>query len=162
MAEMEKKLESMPPEQRKMVEQMMGDKLKGASGESSVDVTKTTETKTISGYPCTKYVVKQGDKDFATLWTTTSVPDFSGMKDDFKEFSARVSSMIPMKGAQIATAMKKVEGFPIQTSLAGITTTVTKVTKGSIPASEFEPPQGYTKVKAAGLDDMMHNNPQKQ
>lgn len=162
MAEMRKKLESMPPEQRKMVEQMMGDKLKGGSGESTVDVTKTSETKTISGYSCTKYVVKQGDKDFATLWTTTSIPDFGTIKDDFKEFSARLSSMIPSKGTQIAAAMKKVEGFPIQTMIAGITTTVTKVTKGPIAASEFEPPAGYTKVKATGLDDLLHRNQQKQ
>jgi hypothetical protein len=162
MAEMQKKLESMPPEQRKMVEQMMGDKLKGGSGEGKVDVTKTSETKTISGYPCTKYVVKQGDKDFATLWTTTSIPDFGTMKDDFKEFSQRISSMMPSKGAQIADGMKKVEGFPIQSTIAGITTTVTKVEKRTIAASEFEPPPGFTKVKAESIDDKLHRDRTKQ
>ena len=162
MAEMKKNLDKMPPEQRKMVEQMMGDKLKGSSADRKVTVSKTSETSTISGYPCTKYIVKANDKDFATFWTTTGVKEFASMKDDFKDFSQRLASMVPSGGGTIAEAMKQIEGFPIQTSISGLTSTVTKIEKGKISPSEFEPPTGYTKVKFETLEDSMKGHRQKE
>ncbi len=153
MAEMEKQLENMPPEERKMMEKMMENK--GVTGKSSdkVDVTKTTEKKTISGYACIKYVLKEGGKEIGSVWTTTSVPDFSSMKKDFKEFSQRITAQMPMKGKQMAAAMEKVEGFTIQITIAGITTTVTKIEKKPVASSEFEIPSGYKKVEPQKLTD---------
>ena len=162
MAEMKKRLESMPPEQRKMVEQMMGDRLKGGSKDARVEVTKTSETKTISGYTCTKYVIKEDDKDFATIWTTAGISGFSAMKDDFKEFSQRIMSMLPSSGAKIAAQMKQIDGFPIQSKIGGMNITVNKIEERSIPASEFEPPAGYTKVKSPSLEDRMRQHRQKE
>jgi hypothetical protein len=121
-----------------------------------LDVTKTGETKTISGYKCIKYLIKENDKEFGTLWTTTAVPDFSAMQNDFKAFSQRMASLTTMRGSQMAAAMKKIEGFPIQTVIAGMTMTVTKFEKRSIAAGEFDVPSGYKKVKSESFMEREH------
>jgi hypothetical protein len=162
MTEMKKQLEKMPPEQRKMLGQFIGDTTKGGRGDTTIEVTKTSETKTISGYSCTKYVVKLGGKEFGSVWTTTGVPGFPAMRDDFRDFSQRMASLMPSRGSQIAVGMRKIDGFPIQTTMANITTTVTKVEKRSVAASEFEVPSGYTKVKADFFKDRPRRRQEEQ
>lgn len=147
MAELKKQLAEMPAEQREAMEKMMGGMMKGGGEVAQLDVSKTGETKTISGYKCTKYLIKENGKEFGILWTTTNVPDFGAMQNDFKAFSQRMASLTTMRGAQMATAMKKIDGFPIQTTIAGMTMTVTKVEKRSVAASDFDVPTGYKKVK---------------
>jgi GLPGLI family protein len=146
MAEMKKKLESLPPDKRKMVEQMMGDKLSGGSKETTVDVKKSDETKTISGYPCTKYDIIMNGKDFGSVWTTEAIPEFAAMKDDFISFSKRMAELSPMYGKEIGSGMSKIKGFPVETDFASFTVTVTKFSKQAVPASDFEVPSGYKKV----------------
>lgn len=147
MQEMKKRLESMPPEQRQMAEQMMG-RFMNKSPESAMQVEKTSETKSISGYNCTKYVVKQGDKEMATIWATKELKEFESMKNDFQEFAKRMMAMNPM-ARNLGESMQNVEGFPIQTDMPqGMKTVVTKVEKRSIAASEFDIPAGYKKVKS--------------
>jgi hypothetical protein len=67
------------------------------------------------------------------------------MQKDFEEFGQRMAAQMPKAGEMVA-AMTKVEGFPVQTTIAGITSTVTKVEKKVVAASEFEVPAGYKKV----------------
>ncbi len=150
MAEMKKKLESMPPEQRKMVEKMMGDRLSDSGKTPAVEVTKSTEKKTISGFPCVKYVITSDGKEFGTIWTTTAIPEFSTMKDEFMSLSQRLASLSPVNGKQLSAGLKKIQGFPIETDLSSMTTIVTKISKQAIPAGEFEIPAGYTRVNQAG------------
>jgi hypothetical protein len=156
MQEMKKGLESMPPEQRQMAEQMMG-RMMNKSPESPIQVEKTGETKSISGFNCTKYVLKQGDKEMATIWATKDLKEFESMKDDFREFAKGMMAMNPL-AKSLRDGMQKVEGFPIQTDMAqGMKTVVTKVEKRSIAASEFEIPSGYKKVKPKfqeGMENM--------
>lgn len=147
MAELKIHLADIPAEQQEAMEQMMGNQAKAGSEETKIDVTKTPEMKSINGYSCTKYILKEDGKEMGSIWTTTNIPDFSSMQKDFKEFSQRLASQMSMKGSQMAEAMKNVEGFPIQTTIAGFTTTVTKIEKRSVTASEFEVPSGYKKVK---------------
>jgi GLPGLI family protein len=146
MSAMKKQLEGMPPEQRKMMEKMMGGAGIGAKTDAQIDVMKTTEKKTINGYSCIKYAMQENGKEIGSVWTTTAVPDFNTMQKDIIEFAKRMAAQMPMKGAQIAAAMMKIGGFAIQTTIFGVTTMVTKLEKKSIPASEFEIPAGYKKV----------------
>jgi hypothetical protein len=151
MAEMNEQLKNMPPEQRKAMEQMMGNA--GMGGQNAkIDMMKTAEKKTISGYACIKYAMKGDGKEIGSVWTTTGVPDFSSMQKDMKEFGQRMAAQMPKAGEMVA-AMKKVEGFPVQTTIAGITTTVTKIEKKVVAASEFEVPAGYKKVTPKNLTD---------
>jgi hypothetical protein len=47
MSEMKKQFEKMPPERRKMLGMFMGDTTKGGIGDTTTEVTKTSETKTL-------------------------------------------------------------------------------------------------------------------
>ena len=147
MAEAQKRLESMPPEQRAMAEQMMS-RMMNKGGSVPTEVEKTVETKTIIGLNCTKYLVKQGDKTLATIWATQDLKEFSRMKEDFREFGRRMMAANPMmKGMQ--EGMQKVDGFPVQSEMEqGMKSLVTKVESRSIAAGEFNVPAGYKKVKS--------------
>jgi hypothetical protein len=144
--DMKKRMASMPEEQRKMMEQMMGDKMGGKA--STYEVSLPGDRKTISGYGCGKCVITQDGKDLMTLWVTKEVKGFDAMRRDMEEFSSRMMDMNPMGAKGLADAMKKVDGFPIETETAqGINTLVTKVEKRTTPAAEFEVPAGFTKEK---------------
>jgi len=151
MAEMNEQMKNMPPEQRKAMEKMMGSMGMGGQG-TKIDVKKTGEKKTICGYSCVKYSMKEKGKEVGSMWTTTGVPGYKNMQKDMKEFGQRMAAQMP-KASEMMTAMKKVEGFPVQTTIAGITTTVTKIEKKGIAASEFEIPAGYKKVALKNLTD---------
>lgn len=163
MEKMKKEMAGMSDEQRKMVEQMMGNKMPGMQANSTpVRVENTGERKTISGFSCTKYVAKQGDNTIMTLWTTRDVRGFDELRKDWEEFSRRWAAMMPRFGKEMAETYKQIEGFPIQTDLGhGVTTTVTKVERRATPASEFEIPSGYTKVESEmkkGMKEMDEEN----
>ena len=147
MDELKKKLADMPPEQRKMMEQMMGDKLgKGAEQQASVEA--TGETSTISGWKCSKYVVKAGPMEF-TVWATKDVAQPGSMRKDWEQMNRRMSSMRPGgSGTSLSDAMQKIDGFPVETDMTqGIKNVVIKYEKRSTPASQFEVPSGYTKTE---------------
>jgi hypothetical protein len=149
--EMNEKLKNLPPEQRKMMEQMMGKAAMGGQN-AKIDVIKTAEKKNISGYICIKYAMKEDTTEIGSVWTTTGVPDFGSMQKDMKEFGQRMAAQMP-KAGEMVEAMKKVEGFPVQTTIAGITTTVTKIENKVAAASEFEVPAGYKKVPPKNFKD---------
>jgi GLPGLI family protein len=151
MAEMSEQLKNMPPEQRKAMEQMMGGMGMGEKN-AKIEVKKTAEKKTISGYTCIKYAMNENGKEIGSIWTTTGIPNYSGMQNDMKEFGQRMAAQMP-KAVEMVEAMKKVEGFPVQTTIAGITTTVTKIENKSVAASDFEVPAGYKKVAHQSLTD---------
>ncbi|MGE5314756.1 MAG: DUF4412 domain-containing protein [Acidobacteriota bacterium] len=144
MDELQEKMKTMPEEQRKMMEQMVGPM--NATG--PVEVTQTSEKKTILGYACTKSEVRQGGKLMMSVWATKAVRGFEKMKSDWQEFSERMTSQMPGRfGKAIAEGMRKVEGFPMQTDMGSISTKVTKLESRAIPASAFEIPKGYKKVE---------------
>jgi hypothetical protein len=151
MAEMKKQLEKMPPEQRKAMEKMMENQGMAGTSNGKIEVVKTAEKKDISGYACVKYVLQEDGKETGSVWTTTGIPDFKSMQKDFKDFGQRMAAQMPTKGGQMAAAMAKIDGFPIQTTIAGITTTVTKIEKKPVAVTEFEVPAGYKKVDQKSL-----------
>ena len=145
MAEMDEKMKDMPEEQRKMVEKMMGGRM--GKKNAKIDIEKTDESKTVSGYKCKKYVLKMGDDELATVWATQDISDFGVMRKDMEEFGKRMSAMLPrgMEGS-VEKSLSTLDGFPIQTERKnGSVMTVTKIEKKSTPTSEFEAPSGYKK-----------------
>jgi len=148
MADLQKKMENMPPEQKKMMEQLLGAQMKGKNGQQpKMDVTNTGEKKTIAGYTATKYVVTQDGKDFLTAWATNDVKGFASMRKDFEEMSTRLASSAPGAGSSMVEAMKKIQGYPLEMEMAmGVKTETTKLELKSISSSEFDVPAGFTKV----------------
>lgn len=155
MAKMQEQMKNMSEEERKMMEKMMGGRMPaaGAQNSAAVQVKNTGEHKTISGFSTTKYTVQQGDQTTMTLWVTKDIKGFEEMRDDWHSFSKRMAAMAP-QGRGMADAYKNIDGFPVQTEMGGIITTVTKVERRSAPASEFEIPSGYKKVRGEMEDAM--------
>jgi GLPGLI family protein len=143
MAEMETKMKDMPAEQRKMMEQMMGSKM--GKQAVPVELVKTGEKKSISGYSCTKCIAKEGEKELMTFWVTKDIKGFESLKKDYDALSNRMNAMNPQFAKGLIEAMKKIDGFPMQTEWGGFTNLVTKVEARQIPASEFSIPAGYKK-----------------
>jgi hypothetical protein len=155
LAQMRKQMESLPPERRKMIEQMLENRMASRHAEEPAQVSNTGEQKTVSGYACSKFVVTQGDKAMMTIWATKDIAAFQAMRQDWADFSQRMMALSPMGGKGLATAMRQVDGFPMEThTTQGITNTVTKVEQRSTPASAFEVPAGYKKVPPRMLDEM--------
>lgn len=154
MAEMEKQMASLTPEQQKMMKEMMGGKLPGVAAKGKLDVRKGGETKSIGGYACARYAVTRDGEEFMTLWTTTGITGVAAMGEEMKEFGKRMAALNPMGDKTETEAMFAVDGFPMQTSAAGVTTTVTAVKEGAVPATMFDVPAGYKKVKSEFLEGM--------
>lgn len=154
MAEMEKQMQNLTPDQRKMMKEMMGGKIPGMKETAKIEVSNTGESKKISGYSCTKHVVKRGGEDFLTLWTTDDIKGIGAMGEEMKEFGKRMAALNPMGDDSESEAMMSVDGFPIQTEMANMTTVVTKVEEKTIPAGEFEVPAGYKKVDSEIMEQL--------
>jgi len=145
MAAFREKIKNLPPDQQKKMEGLAS--MMGGGAEEKIEVNATGDTKTVSGFACTKYVLKKGGKDFATLWVTKGVSGFDNLRADWVEFGKRMAALTNMTG--MGEAYQKIEGFPMETDMnmmGTITTVVTKVEKRSTPASEFDVPAGYTKT----------------
>lgn len=151
--EMAEVLAGMPEEQRKKAEEMMADKMPGKSKDPKIEVKKTGDTKTISGFSCTKFVVTRDGKEAMTMWATKDVEGFESMRKDWEEFSRRLMVMNPT-GKGLGDAFRQIDGFPIQTEVNNyMTSTVTMIETKAAPAREFEIPAGFKKVKLT-LEDM--------
>ena len=151
--QLQKQMKDMPEEQRKMMEKMLGSSMGGAKKDPKIDVVKTGETKSISGFSCTRYVVKQDAKEVITLWVTTDVKVVPGMKADLTEQTKRMASMTPGGFKGLVEAMQKIDGFPIKTEMGTMMkTTITRVDMKTVGASEFEVPAGFTKVANPELE----------
>lgn len=142
---MKKRMEGMPPEQRKMLEQRMGG-VSGQHNEAKTEVVQTGEQKAIDGYRCTGYTLKRNGKVVESIWATKDVPNYASLRKDFQ----RIASLFTSIGAGRNTfaSMEMVDGFPIESSGAGTYEKITKIRPGSFPTSSFEVPPGYTKEKS--------------
>jgi hypothetical protein len=157
--EMQKKMADMPPEQRKLMEQMMAKSPVAGLRGGQYEVKRSGETKTISGFACTKYVVTRDGSDVLVLWTTKDVKEFATLRQDYEQFVRRMAPLpaSASKGSggmptdAWTEAMKVIDGFPIQEEVMGVTTVVTKLVRKPIATSEFEPPAGYKQVAPAAL-----------
>ena len=156
MGEMQEKLKSMPEAQRKMVEQMMANRMQAKTEGPAAEVVNTGEKRTISGYACTKYLIKQDTAVLATVWTTPEVKLNSVMQSDMEAFMTRMASMNPMMPKGIIDGMKKIKGFPIEQEMGGaqgVKTVVTKVEAKTLPAAEFDVPAGFTKKSMEAMQE---------
>lgn len=153
MKEMESQMDQLPPEQRKMMEEMMG-KMHPKKGKKDVEVVKAGETKTINGYKCSKFLLKRGGEQEGVIWATQDIgipaATWKEMWKDMEQFGKRMAALMP-EGEEnlIEKSRWMIDGFPIRTEMKDeVTMTVTKIEKRSIPASEFEVPAGFKKEAA--------------
>lgn len=152
-SKMKKEMESLSPEQRKMIEERMASMYQGSHSNVKYDVTNTGESKTISGYPCTKYIVKRNGEDFETIWATKALGNVDAVHRDMERFSEKMASVLNLKNAPLSW-FKEIPGFPIETDQKSDVSTVSHIEKRSISDSEFQVPAGYTREESKMFQHM--------
>lgn len=160
MRSLNESLSKAPPQQRAMMEQMMGAMMQQMRGnkKSPATIKATGQKKTISGFPCEQYVVQRDGVTTREYWTASpsSVPGgeelrgaFEAMGGFFKELLNAVSegpmaNMIDNPYSEFA----QVKGIPILSreisdgKVQG-ETLITALEKKSFEGKVFEAPTGY-------------------
>ncbi len=141
---MKKRMESLPPEKRKEYEDQMAAAKQSLQGEVKYEVKSSGESKTISGYSCSKYVVNRNGKEFETIWATKDLGNMESVHKDMEQLSQKMASLVKARSTPLSW-FKEIPGFPIENDQHGMVHTVTHVEKQSVKDSEFEVPSGYTK-----------------
>jgi len=136
----------------------MAEAMKGLAGQMKISVTETSETRTINGWKCRKYLqvmeMPMMGPVTSEVWASPDIKIDYEMY--FKAAAAAYSRMPGMSGslADIVKEMKKIKGMPV------LTTTTMKmmgaemksaeelveVKEDKAPAGVFEVPAGYKKV----------------
>lgn len=174
MKEMEEAMKDMPPEQRKMMEQMMGGKTPkmGPSAEDcrepKVEWRKTGQQATIAGYTAVRYDVLIDGKPDSELWLAKGITAWRELDPKkLERFMAEMEKMAPRcGGVQGRQGFRgddpswrlAGEGYPVRTvhrgNGGGITIEVVKAETRNISASEFQLPAGFARKT---LQEMMQH-----
>jgi hypothetical protein len=148
---MKSQLAGMPPEQRKELERQMA-AMTGRRVAAKVEVVETGKRRSIDGYSCAGYTVKRDGKEIETVWATRDIPNFSSIRKDFQRIGSIFNSITG--GHSAFASLEKIDGFPIERiETDGAREKITKIKKGSFPASAFKIPAGYTKEDSSSEED---------
>jgi hypothetical protein len=166
MDEMQKQLAKMPPEQRKMAEQMMQGAM-GAAKPRPTTYVWTKEKRTIKGYECTKVECMVGDEKRSEYWGTTSA-DFKMTPDERNSMLAMQgylrSFMISVRGGEGGSSRAfqwdtSVDGYPLVSRCFdhGDTTldlNLETFDRKPLAKDLFEVPSGFKKQDFMGAEGM--------
>jgi hypothetical protein len=157
MAQIEKQLAGLPPEQRAQVEAMMKGRMGGAGGAGAPKVQyRKTGTDRVGKWTCDKYEGYEAEKKVADVCTVDpkvlgySEADFAvsrQMMDFFKKLA-------PQQAAQMFGIGNMAEqgfaGIPVRRTFTvlgrQITSEISEVSRQTFPDSAYAPPAGYQKV----------------
>ncbi len=158
---------ALSPEQRAMVEKMMGIPKAGAG--SSLKLKDTGKTGTIAGYPAHNYVILKDGKPVADYWVSGRLRDAilkeidKSKMDAFEQAMNRIASQAMPFGSPETQEMLKIEKEiqkhgEILKKVQKLDTggdrlsIVISVKAASIPASEFQVPADYKKIRNPAAD----------
>jgi hypothetical protein len=161
MKQIEDALKDVPPEQRKMAEQLMRSQI-GQSGlaaqecrEPRMELRKSGQQATIAGYPAVRYDVLADGKLGSELWIAKGIPAWRELDpqklERFAAEMARLAGCGPSRGPKgppgVDPSWKLVsEGYPVRTvdrGGSGGTLEVVKAEGRTLSAAEFQPPPGF-------------------
>ena len=162
MAKMRDKMKSMSPEQRAMMEKMIGDKIPGGLG--APDKPDTWESKslgtsaTVEGRKCQNWNLIRNGAPFEEVCVVPydTLPGKEDFQKVFKEMAEAFGDFAKaMPGSdQSAKARMAINGYAVRTRMYAsdgkfrpTETVMTKWVEESIPASVFDAPPGYTKAE---------------
>lgn len=158
--QMQEQLARMPPEQRAQIEKMMGPQMAGMTRPKKRDIRRTARSQKVGGHSCS-YVELLEDgavSDELCVAAAGTVPGSQELLDAALEMSAVVKEMFSaidapwLKDAigQQIGVYDQIGGVPLQSRHYNAgnpvsETTLKSIRGGSVPASAFEVPAGYTK-----------------
>lgn len=147
------------PEQKMYMVMSVPDIVDAAIEEASLkqqNIEKTGRTETILGYACEEYVAKERNGT-TEIWMTEGLGAFTGL-------SAGGNPMMGGRGRNTGAAWEKAfkgrPAFPLRVvsrdSRGRETSRIeaTKVERGSLPASLFQPPADYERFQLPSLGDL--------
>ena len=146
----ERRARAMPPEARKMLDEMLG------SGES-VTLVPTGRRETIAGYPATEHEVR-GGPFHGSIWTTDAIAVPAGVQR-WRELSAAATAHAG-PGRPLTQALARVTGLPLRSSMtaavAGATfatsTEVLEIRTTPVPRDVLQVPPGFARVAAPAVE----------
>jgi uncharacterized protein DUF4412 len=144
MEQVKKSMESMPPEVRKMFEDL-------TQGGAKVSVTPTGKTATIAGYAAKEYAIAGGPYG-GTVWITDAI-ETPPQLAQWRELVDRGTGVGGGPSHELAEALATLKGFPLRTHIVttaagrtfAVSTEVLDVKEGTPPADVARVPTGYTK-----------------
>ncbi len=159
------RIESLPPEQRAIVQKMLESQVGKTRQTEPVPSTvlKTHERETLSGRPSLKYEVFDRGEKLREVWvaSTTTVPGgesalvlLQGMSDFYSTLMDSVDRTVPGLGGGFRVDqnpfedLDRMEGFPVLTRNFAEGRVKTEIVlhsaeEQSLSSAEFEPPEGY-------------------
>jgi len=166
--EMRKHMADMDPEQAAMMKEMMGGAMAGMSmpddtGESVPEsrVLKTSEKKTVGGYPCRRYEVRRGSVKSADVWVTDwknvgiKEDTFDVLKDvaDFYSGLTEALRQSPSAGMEwdAFEMIDDIDGYPVmirdydESGQPRSITTFKSAEEKKLSPDLFQVPAGYTR-----------------
>lgn len=167
---MQAMLAEMPPEQRRQIEQMMGNQLGAMMGmdeepQPEPEVRRTGETKTVNGFSCQVYTISGPD---GGSYCMASIEELDIPKSDYQTFQDMIAFTASMAkqvagaiGAESAAgqakAMMEIHGIPIMshTPIANShgESVLTSVSTRTLDASLFTLPEGYTQQQIPSMGE---------
>jgi hypothetical protein len=162
MPQIDEALRALPPDRRRMVEEMM--RRQGVGGSTSaapcpeprpVTVRRTDQRETIAGFPAVRHdIVADGDTQSEvwvaagiTAWREVDGDKLRRCAEELSRLSACQPGRVPGVGLGGDDGWRLAsEGYPARTvrPRAGATEVV-KAEQRALPAAEFEPPAGFTR-----------------
>ncbi len=151
MKQMEKQMANMPPQAREQMQKMMG----GIA--DAMNVQKGTGGRTVAGYACQNWTITFGEMVKTESCVSTDIQIPPQVFEGFRTWSASMAKMAGPMGknmGQMYEKFREMKGIPLySTTTVSVmgkqmvsSEEVTEIRKGSIPASAWEIPAGYTKT----------------
>ena len=150
----QEQMKNLPAEVQKKMQAAMGGLV------SAVSVQKTGATRKIAGYNCESWTVALGTMSRTEQCLSTELPLPVQAWDAYRGFAGDMMGMMSAMGplakgfSEMREKMKEMKGYPMAvtttTTMVGrpatTATEVVEVKRGSVPASAWQVPAGYTKV----------------
>ena len=169
MSQMQEALKNVPEDKRKMIEEMMKQRLpqETAPQPPKSELRKTGERGEKNGYPCVKYEIWRDGRKLRELWVTDwdnveggseVVDTFEDMADFFKELMDSIPDFGQggQSGDPAFEHMREIGGFPVVTREFGDDgsledeSTLRSARRRTLDPAEFEPPSGYKRRSMLG------------
>ena len=152
-AELQKRMEQLPPQAREMMEKMHGGQ---AHGGAPLRVNATGKSEKIAGYQAAEYAIEGGPMN-STVWASEALQPPGGAKAG-EALAKMMSASGP--GARMGEALTQIKGIPLRmvmTSGMGPqaftrTSEVVEVTEKAPPADVLTVPEGFKQAAPPSFD----------
>lgn len=155
--QMQEQLAKLPPEQRKMMEDMLKQNMPGAGAQGKTTYKKTGSGK-VGSWSCEKYESYQDGKKKAEMCVVDpqllgfSEADFKALKDlakPFEKLAKDLGSMLPQDGVDGAPKGAPVKSTVFEDGKAKSESLIKEVKKEGVSPALFEVPKGFAKKAMA-------------